>query len=384
MKRLVLFIGFMLFTSSCFGAPTSATQISVPNSFNSGTVIQSSKANDNFNEVQSKYNTHNHIDVTQLGTITTGTWQATALSTQYGGTGQDFSAASSGSIILFNATGTMAAIPNGVDGQVLSISGTSPKWQTTVVKDAILTGFEVVIEQPDAARCIVNGGTLYNNITQVDKTTGTVLTLATVSDWSSGSTLSITNNWNLIGVSATGQVSLLGNITDLYANTSVGVEATGAVVGLYAYETDGSATKQYWRIIGSIWEDGSSQIDRYFQESNQIMWDVPVDITTLISAGAWSSAVSCSAGIPIISQSGIFGCKVTGTAIEDLHFSIRPNGSTWTTNVQDGLYQAGVPVGGLVGQRLCKTDNFQQIQHQEESDDNGVAITVEGFFVNIR
>lgn len=48
-------------------------------------------------------------NITTLGTIGTGTWNGTVIGTQYGGTGQNFSAIATGSIPFFSGTGVMGA-----------------------------------------------------------------------------------------------------------------------------------------------------------------------------------------------------------------------------------------------------------------------------------
>ena len=51
--------------------------------------------------------------LTTVGTIGTGTWQGTAVATQYGGTGQNFSATAQGNTLYFSAAGTVSALSPG-------------------------------------------------------------------------------------------------------------------------------------------------------------------------------------------------------------------------------------------------------------------------------
>ena len=68
-------------------------------------------------------------NITSLGIITTGTWQATVIGTQYGGTGQNFSGTATGSLPYFSSAGTMGALGIGGTGQILTVSGTgAPTW----------------------------------------------------------------------------------------------------------------------------------------------------------------------------------------------------------------------------------------------------------------
>mgnify|MGYP000983736479 FL=1 len=64
------------------------------------------------------------------GTISSGTWNGTAIGTQYGGTGQNWSAVSQGSLPYFNGAGTMATLDPATSGYVLTTqgAGANPTW----------------------------------------------------------------------------------------------------------------------------------------------------------------------------------------------------------------------------------------------------------------
>ena len=66
--------------------------------------------------------------LTGVGTITTGTWQAAAVGTGYGGTGQNFSGTATGSLPYFVSSGTMGTLGVGSPGQILTVSGGAPAW----------------------------------------------------------------------------------------------------------------------------------------------------------------------------------------------------------------------------------------------------------------
>jgi hypothetical protein len=68
--------------------------------------------------------------ITTLGTIGTGTWQGTAIATQYGGTGQNWSAVAAGSLPYFSGIGTMGTRSIGSTNQVLYSDGSVPQWGT--------------------------------------------------------------------------------------------------------------------------------------------------------------------------------------------------------------------------------------------------------------
>ncbi|NOQ67948.1 hypothetical protein GQ568_00735, partial [Patescibacteria group bacterium] len=68
------------------------------------------------------------------GAITTGTWNGTVISTQYGGTGQDFSATAQGNIPYFSAAGTISTLSPGTSGYYLKTNGAGadPTWSQVV------------------------------------------------------------------------------------------------------------------------------------------------------------------------------------------------------------------------------------------------------------
>ncbi|HEY9656943.1 MAG TPA: hypothetical protein V6C65_00660, partial [Allocoleopsis sp.] len=68
--------------------------------------------------------------LTGVGTLTSGIWQATAIGTQYGGTGQNFIGVNQGAIPYFSGTGVMSTLAAGSAGYVLSTNGTNqnPSW----------------------------------------------------------------------------------------------------------------------------------------------------------------------------------------------------------------------------------------------------------------
>ncbi|HVZ11970.1 MAG TPA: helix-turn-helix domain-containing protein, partial [Patescibacteria group bacterium] len=64
------------------------------------------------------------------GAVTAGSWNGNTITTQYGGTGQDFSAIVQGAVPYFNGIGTMAALAPSTAGFILSTngSGANPTW----------------------------------------------------------------------------------------------------------------------------------------------------------------------------------------------------------------------------------------------------------------
>lgn len=74
-----------------------------------------------------------YYGITGLGTVSSGTWEATPLGTQWGGTGQNFVSVSTGSLIYFSSTGVMSTLlPPAIPQQLLMSNGYSaPFWTSS-------------------------------------------------------------------------------------------------------------------------------------------------------------------------------------------------------------------------------------------------------------
>lgn len=65
-------------------------------------------------------------NITTLGTVGTGTWNATAIGATKGGTG--LTSYASGDILYASATNTLSKLTKGTDGQILTLSSGIPSW----------------------------------------------------------------------------------------------------------------------------------------------------------------------------------------------------------------------------------------------------------------
>ena len=68
--------------------------------------------------------------LTSLGTVTTGTWSATAIGTTKGGTG--LTSYTTGDLVYASATDTLVARAIGATGQFLKVEGGVPTWSDTI------------------------------------------------------------------------------------------------------------------------------------------------------------------------------------------------------------------------------------------------------------
>jgi hypothetical protein len=66
--------------------------------------------------------------LSSIGTVTSGTWNATAIGTVYGGTG--LTSYTTGDIVYASASNTLSKRTIGSTGQVLTVSGGVPTWST--------------------------------------------------------------------------------------------------------------------------------------------------------------------------------------------------------------------------------------------------------------
>lgn len=253
-------------------------------------------------------------------------------------------------------------------------------YSTGSSKDMITRGFELV--WASTTTVTVNPGTLYVNVTQVDKTTATTLDITDAGDAIDGATAQqATSVWRYVYVDNAGNCKLWS-----VAPTSSDTSSTTA--GTKLYYKYGST---WYRCVGAIRLNatGSGEIDKFFQQGNIIVRDVPASISTTISTSAWSGAISCAAAIPPISQYGRFGIFAeSSTNTRIVGTSIRPNGETYAANQGLGVDSrdsgtAGTQgIGGEVG---CFTDSSQQIQRYDQADNAaGATIWVKGFTLSIR
>lgn len=102
-------------------------------------------------------------DITSVGTIATGTWQATAIGALYGGTGQTSWA--TGDLLYASGTNTLAKRTIGSTGQALVVSGGVPTWAAITSVGTIATG----VWQGTAV------GAVYGGTGQTTYTTGDIL-----------------------------------------------------------------------------------------------------------------------------------------------------------------------------------------------------------------
>lgn len=154
--------------------------------------------------------------ITGVGTLATGVWQATPVGTQYGGTGQNFIAISTGSLIYFGANGVMTTLLPGTPQGLLQTNGfAAPVWTNApAVSGVNIFGLSLAA---------LSSGTLPTNIT-VSTNSIPLVNGSAVSGNISGNAANITGNLALNQL-ATGTLP-----TSVVASS---ITVTGVTPGVY-------------------------------------------------------------------------------------------------------------------------------------------------------
>ncbi len=86
-----------------------------------------------WNNTTSQWVENSSFLVDSSGNVTSGTWQGTTIGTQYGGTGQNWSAVTIGALPYFSGTGTMSTLGAGTANYLLMANGaTAPSWTNAI------------------------------------------------------------------------------------------------------------------------------------------------------------------------------------------------------------------------------------------------------------
>jgi len=211
--------------------------------------------------------------VINAGTITTGAWNGTAIGTQYGGTGQNFSAVTQGSLPYFNGTGTMSTLAPTTAGYLLSTNGAgaNPTWidgtalgywdrangaifpRIASVHDLLIGGtttesakFAFINVNSGTPTASISGNIVLNSTGSIQTTNNQTITIGGSTTGNillsplAGSGSTTINGTVLLGSSATGlQVTSAGIITDI-DGSSVGISDNVDVTG--NIDTSGTLT----------------------------------------------------------------------------------------------------------------------------------------------
>ncbi len=176
-------------------------------------------------------------DIATVGTVTAGTWNATTIALNHGGTGQTTKApafdalspmTTGGDLIYGGASGTGTRLANGSAGQVLTSGGTTvaPTWATPT------TGTVTSVAASVPAFLSISGSPITTSGTLAISLSGTALPVAnggtgTTTSTGTGSTVlsaspTFTGTLNAAAIAAT------GNLSTTAGKLSVGVSSPGS------------------------------------------------------------------------------------------------------------------------------------------------------------
>lgn len=183
------------------------------------------------------------------GTFTANTMTPTnPLGTQYGGSGQNWSAVAQGAIPFFNGAGTMSTLPANTSGKVLQTQGAGldPIWAspsvggaTTLTNGTIWIGSNITNIATE--RTVSGNGTLSNTgvlaITSLPGISGASLTSLTAANISAG-----TAGINITGNAATATAHAANGANCAAGSFPLGVDASGASESCSTSITGNAAT----------------------------------------------------------------------------------------------------------------------------------------------
>lgn len=153
-----------------------------------------------------------YTQVTGVGVLTSGTWNATTIGSAYGGTG--FTTYTTGDLIYSSASNTLSKLPIGSTNQVLTVVGGVPTWAAST---GGVTSFQTSLNglTPNTSTTgavtlagtlgVSSGGTGQTSYTDgqllIGNSTGNTLSKATLT---AGSNITITNGAGTITIASTG------------------------------------------------------------------------------------------------------------------------------------------------------------------------------------
>jgi len=179
-----------------------------------------------------------------LGNVLSGTWNGSAVGTQYGGTG--WSNITANTLLLGNGAGRIATTTAGTDGYVLGLSAGVPTWLATSTLSTI-TG-TLTVAKGGTGQTSFGQGWLHSDGTTLTSSTSPTVAYLTATSTTATSTLTDLNFPATANIFYGGQrfltasTSVAGNLTIGY-QTPTSIDANG---GLYntgvGYQALGNAT----------------------------------------------------------------------------------------------------------------------------------------------
>lgn len=283
--------------------------------------------------------------ITTLGTITTGTWNASAVGSIYGGTGQTTYAA--GDILYASAINTLSKLPAAVNGQVLTLAAGVPSWATPT------TG-TVTSVSGTAGRITSTGGAtpvIDIDATYVGQASITTLGTVTTGTWNAtvvglaygGTNANLTaSNGGIFYSTATAGAILSGTATAGQMLRSGA--STAPTWSTATFPATATSTGTILRADGTNWVATTATYPAT-TTANQILYSSAINTIGEINTANSGVLLTSSAGIPSIGNTltGDFKCIYSNSG------SIVRIDSKNTSNTASSDAMLNAEVGGSSG-----------------------------------
>jgi len=120
-----------------FTSPDQLTRDTILSSSNAGSAVNFSSGTQNVfitYPAEKSVNLNSSGNVSPLGTIASGTWNATAITTAYGGTG--LTSYTAGDLPYYSTGTALSKLAIGSNGYILTSNGTAPTWAANTAPTA--------------------------------------------------------------------------------------------------------------------------------------------------------------------------------------------------------------------------------------------------------
>jgi hypothetical protein len=170
-----------------------------------------------------------------VGTITSGTWNGSAVGTAYGGTG--YSSFTAGDILYANSSTTLAKLPVGSNGQVLKVAGGQPAWGVDLTtggggNDGIFATSTGLIYPIDPSQTLVVGSSATSSSNSIFEVSGQqyISSKLGIATGSPVTNLSVNGSGYLTGGLGVGVLNTAAGTLQTSGNATIGGTLNGATI----------------------------------------------------------------------------------------------------------------------------------------------------------
>jgi hypothetical protein len=270
--------------------------------------------------------------ITTLGTIATGTWNATAIGATKGGTGQTTYAV--GDLLYASTTTALSKLTIGANNYVLTSDGTNPVWSANTGTGSVVRASSPTITSPSITTSITTGSTSFDVFDTTATTInafGAATTLNLGQDAATGTT---TTNIN-VKAGGTSTVNIAtgaaGNRTINLANDFVG----NRFVNILGHNTFGQ-----YASIGEIFVNIANAVDTDTSYGSinigaNATGSAGLDINYITIGTTGLSTTYLFGAVNLLNDNGFYVGASTDTARDGIILLPRSGGtSSYTVNIQ--------------------------------------------------